>query len=106
MVIVPVPGKPRPDVELPRINVVAVATLVVCCAAGFVTAAKTENPLYAIGGVLLGLLLMLSPKVAKQWEKGVVLRLGRFVGLRGPGLFFVVPLLDTVSQWIDQRVIT
>src|ERR1044072_5756479 len=49
---------------------------------------------------------MQSPKVAKQWEKAVVLRLGRFVGLRGPGLFWIVPFFDRVSTWIDQRTIT
>jgi regulator of protease activity HflC (stomatin/prohibitin superfamily) len=44
--------------------------------------------------------------VAQQWERAVVLRLGRFVGLRGPGLFWIVPFVDTVSSWIDQRTIT
>jgi regulator of protease activity HflC (stomatin/prohibitin superfamily) len=66
----------------------------------------TANPLWFIGGIIVGLILMQSPKVAKQWEKAVVLRLGRFVGLRGPGLFWIVPFIDTVSSWIDQRVIT
>jgi regulator of protease activity HflC (stomatin/prohibitin superfamily) len=56
--------------------------------------------------VVLGLLVALSPRVAQQWERAVVLRLGRFVGLRGPGLFWVVPLVDHVSSWIDQRTIT
>jgi regulator of protease activity HflC (stomatin/prohibitin superfamily) len=49
---------------------------------------------------------MQSPKIAKQWERGVVLRLGKYVGLRGPGLFWVLPFMDTVTRWIDQRVIT
>ena len=49
---------------------------------------------------------MQSPRVAQQWERAVVLRLGRFVGLRGPGLFWIVPFVDTVSSWIDQRTIT
>jgi regulator of protease activity HflC (stomatin/prohibitin superfamily) len=49
---------------------------------------------------------MQSPRVAQQWERGVVLRLGRFVGLRGPGLFWVMPFIDSVSSWIDQRTIT
>jgi regulator of protease activity HflC (stomatin/prohibitin superfamily) len=53
-----------------------------------------------------GLVLMQSPNVAQQWERGIVLRLGRFVGLRGPGLFWVVPFVDRVSSWIDQRTIT
>ena len=42
----------------------------------------------------------------KQWERAVVLRLGRYVGLRGPGLFWIVPFVDSVTRWIDQRVIT
>jgi regulator of protease activity HflC (stomatin/prohibitin superfamily) len=54
----------------------------------------------------VGLLLAQSPRIAKQWEKAIVLRLGRYVGIRGPGLFWIVPLIDTVSSWIDQRVIT
>ena len=49
---------------------------------------------------------MQSPRIAQQWERAVVLRLGRFVGLRGPGLFWIVPFVDTVSSWIDQRTIT
>jgi len=43
-------------------------------------------------------------KVARQWEKGVVLRMGRFHGLKGPGFFMIVPIIDTVPLWIDQRV--
>src|SRR5438132_11855528 len=56
--------------------------------------------------VIVGVVLMLSPRIARQWERAVVLRLGRFVGLRGPGLFWIVPFIDTVSTWIDQRTIT
>jgi len=48
----------------------------------------------------------LAPRLAEQWEKGVVLRLGRFVGLKGPGLFWVIPLIDRVAFWIDMRVRT
>jgi regulator of protease activity HflC (stomatin/prohibitin superfamily) len=51
-------------------------------------------------------LLAQSPKIARQWERAVVLRLGKFVGLRGPGLFWIVPFVDQISAWIDQRVIT
>jgi regulator of protease activity HflC (stomatin/prohibitin superfamily) len=106
MVAVPVVPGARPNIQAPRVNVVAVAVLLVCFLGGIGAAMKTDNPLYIVAGAIAGLLLMLSPKVANQWEKGVILRLGRFVGTRGPGLFFVVPLLDTVSQWIDQRIIT
>ena len=92
--------------EGPRVNIVAVAVLVFPILAGIFVTVMARNPLWLIGGILLGLVLMQSPKVAKQWEKAVVLRLGRFVGLHGPGLFWIVPFIDTVSSWIDQRVIT
>jgi regulator of protease activity HflC (stomatin/prohibitin superfamily) len=62
-----------------------------------------------LGGVtvalnLVALYLLFSLKVADQWEKAVILRLGRFRGLRGPGLFWIVPVIDRASIWIDHRV--
>ena len=62
------------------------------------------TPLVAVGSVLLGLYVLFSVKVARQWERAVVLRFGRFVGLKGPGLFAIVPVVDSVSHIIDQRV--
>jgi regulator of protease activity HflC (stomatin/prohibitin superfamily) len=56
--------------------------------------------------IALGAVAALSPRIAPQWERAVVLRLGRFIGLRGPGLFWVIPLVDAVTRRIDQRVIT
>jgi hypothetical protein len=47
--------------------------------------------------LLLGLLLAQSPKIARQWERAVVLRLGKYVGLRGPGLFWIIPFVDSIS---------
>jgi regulator of protease activity HflC (stomatin/prohibitin superfamily) len=58
----------------------------------------------AFGGSLLGLFLLFAIKIARQWERAIVLRFGKFVGLRGPGLFAIVPVVDTVSHLIDQRV--
>ena len=55
---------------------------------------------------LVALIVSSSIKIADQWEKAVVLRLGRFHSLRGPGLFFIIPIIDTVAYWIDGRVIT
>jgi regulator of protease activity HflC (stomatin/prohibitin superfamily) len=55
---------------------------------------------------LVALIVSSSIKIADQWEKAVVLRLGRFHSLRGPGLFFIIPIIDTVPYWIDIRVIT
>ena len=60
--------------------------------------------LYFAGLLLLGSYFLLAIKVARQWEKAVVLRLGRFHSLRGPGLFWVIPVLDVISNWVDQRV--
>jgi regulator of protease activity HflC (stomatin/prohibitin superfamily) len=57
-------------------------------------------------GVVLGILAGMSPQVAKQWERAVVLRLGHYQGLRGPGLFWRIPFVDNISAWVDQRVIT
>jgi len=54
--------------------------------------------------LLLGLYLLFALKIAAQWEKAVVLRFGRFRHLAGPGMFWIVPIVDTISNWIDHRV--
>jgi regulator of protease activity HflC (stomatin/prohibitin superfamily) len=90
----------------PRVNIVAAAMLVIPLVVGIGVSVTAGTPWPLIIGVLLGLTLMQSPKIAKQWERAVVLRLGRYVGLRGPGLFWIVPYIDSVTRWIDQRVIT
>jgi regulator of protease activity HflC (stomatin/prohibitin superfamily) len=89
-----------------RVNVVAIAIFIVLLAIGVAWSIATRNPVPFIALVLVGLVAMQSPRIAQQWERAIVLRLGRFVGLRGPGLFWIVPLVDTVSSWIDQRTIT
>jgi regulator of protease activity HflC (stomatin/prohibitin superfamily) len=90
----------------PRTNVVALLVLAASLAIGVLLTIQLQQPLPILAGAAAGVVLMQSPKVAQQWERGVVLRLGRFVGLRGPGLFWIMPLVDTVSSWIDQRTIT
>ena len=62
----------------------------------------TQAP--AILGTLVGVYFLFAIKVVRQWEKVAVLRLGRYVGLRGPGLFHIVPIVDTLSPYVDQRV--
>jgi regulator of protease activity HflC (stomatin/prohibitin superfamily) len=103
-------GRKRGDEDTsgagPRVNVVAVAMLLTPVVIGIGGTVATNNSLPVIAGVVVGLVLVQAPKVAKQWERGVVLRLGRYVGLRGPGLFWVMPFVDSVTRWIDQRVIT
>ena len=90
----------------PRSNIISVLLFLFPLALGIPLTVMFRNPIGVIAGLVLGFLLAQSPKIAKQWEKAVVLRLGRYVGIRGPGLFWIVPLIDTVSSWIDQRVIT
>jgi regulator of protease activity HflC (stomatin/prohibitin superfamily) len=63
-------------------------------------------PPAGIAAVVFGLLLASTVKYADQWEKAVVLRMGKYRGLRGPGFFVVVPVLDRVSYHIDQRIRT
>ncbi|MBA3074040.1 MAG: slipin family protein [Anaerolineae bacterium] len=54
--------------------------------------------------MVLSFYLFFAIQIARQWEKAVVLRMGKMRGLRGPGLFWIVPILDTITTWIDQRV--
>ncbi len=65
-----------------------------------------ENTIAAwvIGWILIGMYILLALKVAQQWEKAVVLRLGKFHALRGPGMFWIVPIIDSTTTWIDHRV--
>ena len=95
-----------PATDMPHVNVVSAAVLVAPILIGALATWLTFNPVGVIVGLLLGLLLSQAPKVARQWERAVVLRLGRYVGLRGPGLFWIIPFVDSVSAWVDQRVIT
>ena len=108
MAFVTLPLGSRDDrpARIVRSNVVAVLMLVVPIVVGAAASAQTNTPWPVLAGAGLGIILMQAPKVAQQWERGVVLRLGRYVGLRGPGLFWIVPFIDAVSTWIDQRTIT
>ena len=90
----------------PRANVVALFVLIAWLAVGVISLFAAGNPIPLIICGILGVISMQSPKIAQQWERAVILRLGRFAGLRGPGLFWIVPFLDVVSSWIDQRTIT
>ncbi len=95
-----------PSVDVARINIVSTVALLVPLLLGGLATWLTFNPAGIVLGLLLGFLVAQAPKIARQWERAVVLRLGRYVGLRGPGLFWIIPFVDTVSAWVDQRVIT
>lgn len=97
-----------------RYNIVAFVILVlgvfVSAAATYWFGQLTDKGLVRLGifpaGCIISLFLSLSPRVADQWEKAVVLRLGRYTGLKGPGLFWIIPFVDRVTSWIDLRVRT
>ena len=91
---------------VPRTNVIAILILLACAAVGVLVSAWLMSPFPVIAMVPLGIVLMQAPRVAQQWERAVVLRLGRYSGLRGPGLFWIVPFIDRVPAWIDQRTVT
>jgi regulator of protease activity HflC (stomatin/prohibitin superfamily) len=74
--------------------------------AGALFLAGVAMPVFAAAGAAAGILLSSSIKFADQWEKAVVLRLGRYRGLRGPGFFTVIPIIDRVGYHIDQRIRT
>jgi regulator of protease activity HflC (stomatin/prohibitin superfamily) len=87
-----------------QVSGIAVALFAVSLISGAALTVALGNraPMYA--GVVIGLYLLFSIKVADQWEKVAVLRLGRYRGLRGPGIFHVIPVVDMLSRYVDQRV--
>lgn len=95
-------------------NVVGLVILGVCTCASFavsyVIGRQTESALVQAAVLLAGLscafVLSLVPRVADQWEQAVILRLGRFRGLKGPGLFWIVPFIDRAVSWVDMRIRT
>ncbi len=89
-----------------RLNVVSIAILLVFVVIGIAFWTSTGNPVLVAATLIVGVVVMQSPRIAQQWERAVVLRFGRFIGLRGPGLFWIMPFVDSVSSWIDQRTIT
>jgi regulator of protease activity HflC (stomatin/prohibitin superfamily) len=83
---------------------VGLAAFLLLLVAGAVAAGATRKEGFVALGLVLGLLALFSLRVATQWERAVVLRFGRFHALKGPGLFGVVPVVDVVSQLVDQRL--
>lgn len=100
------PDGPDGSLTLPRVNVIGIALLLGSTLVGVAAFAAFGSPIPVAIFALIGVVLMRAPQIAQQWERAVVLRLGRFVGLRGPGLFWIVPFIDSVSSWIDQRTVT
>jgi regulator of protease activity HflC (stomatin/prohibitin superfamily) len=96
-----------------KTNPVSTLLLLISIAVGFALAYALRAPLGlpaagALGaaGILVGVVASVAVKVASPWDRAVVLRLGRFRSLKGPGLFAIIPVIDTIPYWIDIRVIT
>src|SRR5690348_8768978 len=87
-----------------RVSGVAMALFAISVATGLGLTVLIDRRAPFFGGLLIGLYFLFSIKVADQWEKVAVLRLGRYVGLRGPGWFHVIPIVDTLSRYVDQRI--
>jgi regulator of protease activity HflC (stomatin/prohibitin superfamily) len=94
-----------------HISGVAILVFVVVLIIGLIGAIALDSSLSDFGKVVYWIIVLLiafyfefAIKVAKQWEKAVVLRLGKFKALKGPGLFWIVPIVETTPVWIDHRV--
>ncbi|MBI5293642.1 MAG: slipin family protein [Chloroflexi bacterium] len=103
-------NKPDPF-QTKQINPVSLTLFIVFFGAGIIAAAALDGRVAdgIVASVMIvffavAVYLLFAIKIANQWEKAVVLRFGKFSGLRGPGLFAIVPLMDAVTAWIDQRV--
>ncbi len=91
-------------IRVQEINGVALLLFIVCLLAGEAVHQMTGHPTPVLVGLLIGLYFLFAIKVVQQWEKVAVLRLGKYVGLRGPGLCHIIPILETLSPYVDQRV--
>jgi regulator of protease activity HflC (stomatin/prohibitin superfamily) len=74
--------------------------------AGYRAGGNLEGGVIGAGAFILAIIVSSAIQVADQWDRAVILRLGHFHSLRGPGLFFIIPVLDAIPYWIDTRVIT
>ena len=96
----------KPEKEIAKlVNPISIAIffLAVAISAVLLHFTNTHWAINLIGFIVL-LILAASIRIADQWEKAVVLRMGKFLGLRGPGIFLIIPIVDRIDNYIDQRV--
>jgi regulator of protease activity HflC (stomatin/prohibitin superfamily) len=100
-------------IEMRKSSSFAALIFIVIAGAGgalaFAVYGISENPgssLIGIIAVVVAALVSSAIKIADQWDRAIVLRLGKFRSLEGPGLFFIIPVIETIPYWIDTRVIT
>ena len=91
-------------IRMNEVSGIALLLFVISVVIGVAVSQAVHHPAPAIFGALVGLYFLFAIKVVRQWEKVAVLRLGRYVGLRGPGLCHIIPIVETLSPYVDQRV--
>jgi regulator of protease activity HflC (stomatin/prohibitin superfamily) len=87
-----------------EVSGIALLLFVISIVIGLAVSQADHHPAPAIFGALVGVYFLFAIKVVRQWEKVAVLRVGRYVGLRGPGLCHIIPIIETLSPYVDQRV--
>lgn len=95
---------PKMERPRPQVSAIGAVLFLISIGAGAAFAARLQNPAPVAAGALVGLYFLFAVRVAAQWEKAAVLRLGRYIGLRGPGIFLIVPVIDHVTRFVDQRI--
>ena len=91
-------------IRMNEVSGIALLLFVISIVIGLAVSEAVHNQAPAILGTLVGVYFLFAIKVVRQWEKVAVLRLGRYVGLRGPGLCHIIPVIETLSPYVDQRV--
>jgi regulator of protease activity HflC (stomatin/prohibitin superfamily) len=89
-----------------RINALNVSVFIAICILGFRIMLQVKDITALIVFAILGFIVASGIQIASQWERAVLLRLGRYHRMYGPGVFFAIPIIDSISHWIDTRVIT
>jgi regulator of protease activity HflC (stomatin/prohibitin superfamily) len=91
-------------IRMNEVSGIALLLFVISIVIGIAVSQAVHHPAPVIFAALVGLYFLFAIKVVRQWEKVAVLRLGRYVGLRGPGLCHIIPVVETLSPYVDQRV--
>jgi regulator of protease activity HflC (stomatin/prohibitin superfamily) len=94
----------KTSIDIGQISGIGRLCFVISILTGAGVTALTKQPAFMIAAALVGIYLMFAIRVVRQWEKVALLRLGKYVGLRGPGIFMMIPIVETLSAYVDQRV--
>ncbi len=89
-----------------NVNSVSALIFIILLIISFFAYSVTNSMFVLAAGFLITVLVASAVRIANQWEKAVILRFGRFQGLKGPGLYFIVPIINTIPDTIDMRIIT